>query len=172
MRREKKEELVNDLIDKIDSANNIYLADISGLNAKSNSSLRRDCFKENVKLLMVKNTLIKKAMDASTKDLEGVYISLKGSTSVMLSEVGNTPAKLIKKNRAKGSKLPLLKAAYIEGDTYIGDDKLESLISIKSREEIISGIVGLLQSPAKNVISSLQSGGQKLSGVIKSLSDR
>ena len=141
------------------------------INAVSTSSLRRACFKANVKLSVVKNTLLEKAMEASDKDFGELPSTLKGNTSLMYSETGNAPAKVIKAFRKKSDK-PFLKGAYIEEAIYIGDDQLDMLVEIKSREELIGDIIALLQSPAKNVISALQSSGGKLSGIIKTLSQK
>jgi large subunit ribosomal protein L10 len=150
---------------------NIYLADISGLNAGSTSDLRRACYKANVQLSVVKNTLLTKAMEASDRDFGELPSVLKGNTSVMYSETGNAPAKVIKNFRKKTEK-PLLKGAFIEEAVYIGDDQLDMLVDIKSKEELIGDIIGLLQSPAKNVISALKSGGGTIAGIIKTLSER
>ena len=150
---------------------NIYLTDISGLDAGTTSNLRRACFKSGIKLAVVKNTLLSKAMDASDKDFAELPGVLKGNTAIMLSETGNAPAKVIKEFRKKSEK-PLLKGAFIEEAIYVGDDQLETLVNIKSREELIGDIVGLLQSPAKNVISALKSGGGTLAGIIKTLSEK
>ncbi len=144
----------------------IYLADISGLNAETTSRLRRACFKANVKLAVVKNTLLAKAMEASEKDFGELPEVLKGNTSFMLSETGNAPAKVIKEFRKKSDK-PLLKGAFIEEAIYVGDEQLDALVNIKSKEELIGDIVGLLQSPAKNVISALKSGGGTIAGLLK-----
>lgn len=150
---------------------NIYLADISGLNAVATTNLRRACFKANIKLSVVKNTLLAKAMEASDKDFGELPEVLKGSTSLMLSETGNAPARLIKDFRKKSDK-PLLKGAFIAEAIYLGDQNLEALVNIKSKEEVIGDIIGLLQSPAKNVISGLKSGGGKLAGILKTLSEK
>jgi len=147
------------------------LADISGLNAGTTSDLRRACFKANVQLAVVKNTLLEKAMEASERDFGELPTVLKGNTSVMYSETGNAPAKVIKNFRKKSDK-PLLKGAFIEETIYLGDDQLDMLVDIKSKEELIGDIIGLLQSPAKNVISALQSSGGKLSGILKTLSQK
>jgi large subunit ribosomal protein L10 len=133
--------------------------------------LRRACFKANIKLSVVKNTLLAKAMEASDKDFGSLQEVLKGNTSLMFSEVGNTPAKLIKTFRKKSEK-PVLKGAYIEEAIYIGDDQIDVLESIKSKEELIGDVIAILQSPAKNVISALQSGGSNISGILKTLSER
>ena len=171
MTREEKSQVIEELTLQLADNANIYLADISGLNAGSTSDLRRICFKSNVKLAVIKNTLLAKAMEASDKDFGDLPSVLKGNTSVMYSETGNAPAKIIKAFRKKSDK-PLLKGAFIEDAIYIGDEQLDALVDIKSREELIGDIVGLLQSPAKNVISALKSGGGKLAGIIKTLSER
>jgi len=150
---------------------NIYLTDISGLDAGTTSNLRRACFKSNIKLAVVKNTLLEKAMEASDKDFGELPATLKGNTSVMYSETGNAPAKVIKEFRKKSEK-PLLKGAFIEEAIYVGDDLLDTLVDIKSREELLGDIIGLLQSPAKNVISALKSGGGTIAGIVKTLSER
>ncbi|WP_299527159.1 50S ribosomal protein L10 [uncultured Lutibacter sp.] len=171
MTREEKSQVIEALTTQLTEGNIIYLADISGLNALETSNLRRACFKANIKLAVVKNTLLEKAMEKSDKDFGELPSVLKGNTSLMFSDIGNAPAKLIKEFRKK-SKLPLLKGAYVEQAIYVGDDQLDSLVSIKSKEEVIGDIITLLQSPAKNVISALQSGGNKLSGILKTLSEK
>ena len=171
MTREQKSQVIEELTVQLTESSNFYLADISGLNAVNTSSLRRACFKANVKLSVVKNTLLEKAMEASDKDFGELSSILKGNTSVMYSETGNAPAKVIKAFRKKSEK-PFLKGAFIEETVYIGDDQLDMLVDIKSKEELIGDIIGLLQSPAKNVISALQSSGGKLSGIIKTLSQK
>jgi len=172
MTREEKSQVIQDLTQTLADNNNIYLADISGLNAETTSNLRRACFKAGVKLSVVKNTLLAKAMEASDKDFGDLPSVLKGNTSIMLAESANAPAKLIKEFRKKTKDRPLLKGAFAEESVYIGDDQLDALVDIKSREELIGEIIGLLQSPAKNVVSALQSGGNKLSGIVKTLSER
>ncbi|NAY92556.1 50S ribosomal protein L10 [Muricauda sp. JGD-17] len=171
MTREEKATVIEDLTAQLAENPNIYLADISGLNASETSNLRRACFKANVKLAVVKNTLLAKAMEASDKEFGELPDVLKGNTSLMLSETGNAPAKLIKNFRKKSDR-PLLKGAFIEEAIYIGDETLDSLVNIKSKEEVIGDIIGLLQSPAKNVISGLKSGGGKLAGILKTLSEK
>ncbi len=171
MTREEKATVIEDLTAQLAENSTIYLADISGLNATNTSDLRRACFKANVKLAVVKNTLLAKAMEASDKEFGELPEVLKGNTSLMFAEVGNAPAKLIKNFRKKADK-PLLKGAFVEEAIYIGDENLDALVSIKSKEEMIGEIIGLLQSPAKNVISGLKSGGGKLAGIIKTLSER
>ena len=171
MTREEKSQVIEALTTKLTEGNIIYLADISGLNALDTSNLRRACFKANIKLAVVKNTLLEKAMEKSDKDFGELPSTLKGNTSLMFAETGNAPAKLIKEFRKK-SKKPLLKGAYVEEAIYIGDDQLDTLVNIKSKEELIGDVITLLQSPAKNVISALQSGGGKLSGILKTLSEK
>jgi large subunit ribosomal protein L10 len=171
MTREQKAQEIQVLTEELSSAKNLYLTDIAGLDAVQTSALRRACFKANIKLSVVKNTLLAKAMEASEKDFGDLKGILKGNTSLMFSEAGNAPAKLIKDFRKKSDK-PLLKGAYIEEAIYIGDDQIAVLESIKSKEELIGDVITLLQSPAKNVISALQSGGSNLSGILKTLSER
>ena len=171
MTREEKSQVIEELTAQLAENANIYLADISGLNAGNTSDLRRACYKANVKLAVVKNTLLEKAMEASDRDFGDLPSTLKGNTSVMYSETGNAPAKVIKAFRKKSDK-PLLKGAFIEEAVYIGDEQLDMLVEIKSREELIGDIIGLLQSPAKNVVSALKSSGGKLSGILKTLSQK
>ena len=171
MTREEKSQVIEELTAQLAENNNIYLADISGLNAGNTSDLRRACFKANVTLSVVKNTLLEKAMEASDKDFGNLPTVLKGNTSVMYAEAGNAPAKVIKAFRKK-SERPLLKGAFIEEAIYIGDEQLDTLVDIKSREELIGDVIALLQSPAKTVVSALQSSGGKLAGIIKTLSEK
>ena len=171
MTREEKSVIIKDLTSQLADNQIVYIADISGLNALATSNLRRACFKANVSLAVVKNTLLAKAMEASDKDFGELPSTLKGNTSIMFSETGNAPAKVIKKFRKKSDK-PVLKGAYVAEAIYIGDNQLETLVNIKSKEEVIGDIITLLQSPAKNVISALQSGGNKLSGILKTLSEK
>jgi len=171
MTREEKSLIIKDLTSQLTEGSTIYLADISGLDAVKTSNLRRACFKANVKLAVVKNTLLFKAMEQSDKDFGELPETLKGNTSIMISETGNAPAKIIKEFRKKSDK-PVLKGAYIEESVYVGDDQLDALVDIKSKEELIGEIIGLLQSPAKNVISALKSGGNTLSGILTTLSEK
>jgi len=172
MTREEKSQVIEDLTGKLTENRVIYLADISGLNASDTSNLRRACFKANVKLAVVKNTLLAKAMESSDKDFGELPTVLKGNTSMMFSEASNAPAKVIKEFRKGKQEKPILKGAYIEESIYVGDDQLDNLVNIKSKEELIGEIIGLLQSPAKNVISALQSGGGKIHGILQTLSER
>jgi len=171
MTREEKSKVIEVLTAELADNANIYLADISGLNADTTSNLRRACFKANVRLAVVKNTLLEKAMEASDRDFGDLPTVLKGNTSVMYSETGNAPAKVIKAFRKKSDKPPL-KGAFIEETIYLGDEQLDMLVDIKSKEELLGEIVGLLQSPAKNVISALKSGGGTIAGIIKTLSEK
>ena len=171
MRKEEKNQLIDSIASQLDGNNTIYIADTSNLNAEDTSDLRRLCFKWDIKLTVVKNTLLKRAMEKSEKNLDELYETLKGPTSLMFSEAGNAPAKLIKEFR-KNSDKPVLKGAYVEEVSYLGDDQLELLINIKSKNELIADVIALLQSPAKNVISGLQSAGQNLTGILKTLSEK
>jgi len=173
MKKEDKSAIIKQLESTIQSYAHFYLADIGGLNAEQTGKLRRTCYKQDVKLMVVKNTLLKKALDNSGADFSELYGTLKGETSLMLSNNGNAPAKLIKEfSKSNKGKKPVLKAAYVEESFYIGENQLELLISIKSKNELIGEIIGLLQSPAKNVVSALQSGGSTIHGVLKTLSER
>ncbi|MCB0452966.1 MAG: 50S ribosomal protein L10 [Aequorivita sp.] len=171
MTREEKSQVIETLTAQLSDNANIYLADISGLDAGNTSNLRRACFKAGVQLAVVKNTLLKKAMESSEKDFGELTGILKGNTSLMFSETGNAPAKVIKEFRKKSDK-PLLKGAYIQEAIFVGDNQLDSLVELKSKEELIGEIIGLLQSPAKNVVSALKSSGGKLAGIVKTLSER
>ena len=171
MKKAEKILVIDDLTSKIQATKNLYFTDISCLNASPTLALRRVCYQANVKLSVVKNTMLSRAMDASDKDFGEIKEVLKGNTSLMFSESGNSPAKLIKDFRKKLDK-PILKAAFVEEEIYIGDNQIDTLVAIKSKEEMIGEIVGLLQSPAKNLISALKSGSSNLSGVLKTLSER
>jgi len=172
MKKEEKSQLIDTLVEQLNHANSFYLADIGDLNADNSSKLRRLCFKRNVTLQVVKNSLLKIAIERSGKtDFEALYPLLKGSTSILFSDVNNDPAKLIKEFR-RTAKKPILKGAYVEECIYLGDDQLEALINIKSKNELIGDLILLLQSPAFNVISALSSGGNKLSGIVKTLSEK
>ena len=171
MTREEKSQVIETLTAQLSDNANIYLADISGLDAGNTSNLRRACFKAGVQLAVVKNTLLKKAMESSDKDFGELTEILKGNTSLMFSETGNAPAKVIKEFRRKSDK-PLLKGAFIQESIYVGDDQLDNLVNLKSKDELIGEIIGLLQSPAKNVISALKSGGSTIAGLVKTLSER
>ena len=171
MKREHKIQIIDSLTEEINASNHLYLTDISEMNAEDTSALRRECFERDIKLLVVKNTLLRIALEKAEGDFEGLNEALKGSTSLMLSETGNIPAKLIKEFR-KGHDKPILKAAFVEESLYIGDNELNTLCTIKSKEELVGDIVAALQSPIKNVISSLESGKNILAGVVKTLSEK
>jgi len=171
MTREEKALAIEQIKEKLASSTTIYLTDISGLDAATTSELRGAFFKANISLTVVKNTLLAKAMEASDKDFGELTTILKGETSMMIAETGNGPAKLIKNFRKKSDK-PVLKGAYVEESIYVGDNLLDTLVSIKSKDELIGEIITLLQSPAKNVISGLKSGSGKLAGMIQTLSER
>ena len=173
MRKEDKSIIIEKIAQTLKEYSCVYIAETAGLNAEKTSQLRRECFKSDIKLLVVKNTLLKKAMESSDVDYSGLFPVLKGSSSLMLSNTGNAHAKLLKNFRKKDDKIPALKAAFVEETVYIGADQLETLANIKSKNELIGDIIGLLQSPAKNVISALQSStGGKLHGILETLSNK
>ena len=171
MKSSEKQVIINNLQEQIDSFNHFYLADISGLNAENTSDLRRLCFSQEVKLVVVKNTLLRKALENSGKDASELYDALKGNTSVMFTEQGNVPAKLIKEFSKKHKK-PVLKAAYVEESVYVGADQLDALVAVKSKNELIADVVALLQSPMKTVLGQLQSGGNIIHGVLDTLKEK
>jgi len=171
MRKEDKNVIIEQIASQLKEYAHFYLTDIETLNAEKTSELRRACFKEDIKLMVVKNTLLKQALESLEGDFSPLYDSLKGATSIMFSNTGNAPAKLIKKV-AKDKEVPALKAAYVEESFYVGKENLDALVAIKSKNELIGDVIGLLQSPAKNVISALQSGGSLLHGVLKTLSEK
>ena len=170
MKKEVKDTIIVELGEKLKSYPHFYLVDVTGLNAETTSELRRKCFKNEIKMLVIKNTLLHKAFEASEIDFEPLYDCLTGNTAVLFTNTANSPAKLLKEYTKQG--VPSLKAAYAEESLYVGEDKLEELVSIKSKNEVIAEIVALLQSPAKNVISALQSGGNTIHGVLKTLGER
>jgi len=171
MTKEEKNQFIDVLDKSISENSNFYLADISGLTAEEANNLRRLCFKREVSLQVVKNTLLKKVLEKNDSNYDELYDVLKGNTSIMFTDVANAPAKVIKEFRKKHDK-PVFKAAHLDASFYIGEEYLDTLSDLKSKNELIAEIMMLLQSPAKNVISSLQSGGNKLSGIIKTLSER
>ena len=171
MTREEKNAIIDALTEQINSRGHLYLTDISTMNAGDTSDLRRKCFEKDIKLIVVKNTLLKKALEKAEKDYSELFDVLKNPTSVMLTDVANVPAKLIKDFR-KDHERPILKAAYVEESVYIGDDQLDMLAALKSKEELIGDIILLLQSPVKNVMSALQSGNNILTGVLKTLGEK
>ncbi len=171
MKSSDKQVIINNLQEQIDSYNHFYLTDISGLNAANTSALRRLCFSQNVKLVVVKNTLLRKALESSNKNAEEIYDALKGNTTVMFTENANVPAKLIK-DFSKKHKRPVLKAAFVEETVYMGENQLEALIAVKSKNELIADLVALLKSPMSTVMSQLQSGGNIIHGVLETLKER
>jgi large subunit ribosomal protein L10 len=172
MTRQEKDALISDLADRLSKSDVVYLTDIASLDAENSSKLRRLCFQRDVQLQVVKNTLLRKAMErVDGRDYGDLASILKGNTGLMISETGNAPAKLIQEFRKKSDK-PILKGAYIQESVYVGDNTLESLANLKSKDELVGDIILLLQSPAKTVISGLQSGGNKLSGILKTLEQR
>ena len=170
MKKEVKDTIIVEIGEKLKEFPHFYLVDLTGLNAGATSALRRKCFKNEIKMVVVKNTLLQKAFDASDVDYEPLYGSLKGSTAVMFTQTANVPAKLLKEYQKEG--IPALKAAYAEESIYVGADKLAELAALKSKNEVIAEIVALLQSPAKNVVSALQSGANTIHGVLKTLGER
>ena len=171
MTKEEKSGVIEDLTAQLAGTNVVYVTDISGLNAENTSNLRRACFKAGIKLEVVKNTLLEKAMAGSDNNYGDLPSILKGSTSIMIADNGNAPAKIIKEFRKKSDK-PVLKGAYIFEAVFIGDNQLDALVALKSKDEVIGEIIGLLQSPAKNVVSALKSGGGKIAGILKTLSEK
>ena len=170
MNKEEKVKVVEELKGQLNDYKSIYLTDIAGLDAMQTSNLRRECFNSNVKLSVVKNTFLERAMSESETDFGELKDLLKGNTTIMLSESGNSPAKVIKKFRKDGEK-PILKGAFVDEAIYIGDDQIEALFNLKSKEEVIGEIITLLQSPAKNVISAIKSSSGKIAGLVKTLSE-
>lgn len=176
MKKEDKGIIIGQLAETIKEYPNFYLTDIEALNAEKTSQLRRECFKQGVKLVVVKNNLLKKALENVEGDFSSLLVALKGNTAIMFSQTANVPARLIKEF-TKGAKKdevvkPELKAAYVQESFYIGAENLEALVNIKSKNELIGEVVALLQSPAKNVVSALQSSGQTVHGLLKTLEER
>ncbi len=172
MNKDQKAQYIEDLAQDLSKANVFYLADTAALTVETINQLRRRCFQQGIELRVVKNTLLAKAMaKVEGRNYDNLASVLSGPTSIMFAEVGNAPAKLIKDFRKKNDK-PILKGAYIEEAIFIGDNQLDALEAIKSREELIGDIIGLLQSPAKNVISGLTGGGSKIAGILKTLEER
>jgi large subunit ribosomal protein L10 len=171
MRREEKNAIIDSLAERLKEYSHFYLTDTAQLNAADTSDLRRKCFENDIKLVVVKNTLLKRALEMSEGDFEELYPVLKGTTSIMFAQAGNAPARLIKEFRKQHDK-PVLKGAYVQESVFIGEQMLDTLISVKTKEELIGDIILLLQSPARNVVSALQSGGNKLHGVLETLSKK
>ena len=171
MKKEDKIQVIDSLVEKINNNAHFYLTDISDLNAEDTSSLRRKCFENSIQMEVVKNTLVKIAMEKAEGEFESLYEVLRGNTAIMFTETGNAPAKLIKEMR-KDNEKPLLKGAYVEEGIYIGDNQIDVLSSIKSKEEVIGDIIGLLQSPIKNVLGALQSAPNTIGGLVKTLQEK
>jgi len=172
MKKEDKGIIIDQIADTLGQYAHVYLTQTSGMNAEKTSQLRRACFKNEVKMVVVKNTLLKKAFEKSDVDYSGLYDLLHGETTLLLSNTGNAPAKMIKDFRKNGDTLPVLKGAFVEETVYLGEDQLETLSNIKSKNELIADVIALLQSPAKNVVSALQSGATKLHGILETLSNK
>ena len=172
MKKEDKALVIENIANTLKEYNGFYLVETAGLDAEKTSALRRACFGADIKLLVVKNTLLHKALESMDGDFTELYPALKGATSVMCTNVGNAPAKLLKDFVKKGDTLPALKAAYVEETVYYGADQLDALSAIKSKNELIADVIALLQSPAKNVVSALQSGATKLHGILETLSNK
>lgn len=170
MRKEDKSTIIDTIAATIKGYDYFYLTDISTLNAAKTSALRAECYKSDIKLMVVKNTLLQKALDSLDTDYSELTPVLKGNTAIMLSNVANAPAKLIDKYSKEG--IPALKAAYVQESFYVGAENLKALVNIKSKNELIGEVIGLLQSPIKNVVSALQSGGNTIHGVLETLSKR
>ena len=170
MKKELNDTIIVELGQKLKEYPHFYLVDLTGLNAEKTSDLRRKCFKSEIKLEVVKNTLLQKALEASGVDFSPLYDCLKGNTAVMFTTTANVPAKLLKEYKKEG--IPALKAAYAEESIFVGADRLEELAALKSKNELIADVVALLQSPAKNVVSALQSGANTIHGVLKTLGER
>ena len=171
MTRDEKNKIIDSLVETLSTYSSFYIADIEALNSEKSSKLRRLCFSKNVQIKVAKNSLIEKALGKMEGDFTQMLPTLKGSSAIMIAEIPNVPAKVIKEFR-KTSDRPLLKSAYIDSSVFVGDNMLDSLVALKSKEELVGDIIGLLQSPAQNVISALKSSGGKLAGILKTLEER
>ena len=172
MKKEAKDTIIVELGQKLSEYPHFYLVDVTGMNAEATSDFRRKCFKQQIKMVVVKNTLLHKALEASETDFSEIYGTLKGNTAVLFCEIANVPAKLLKDKEIAKAGIPSLKAAYAEEGIFVGADKLDELAALKSKNELIADVVALLQSPAKNVVSALQSGASTIHGVLKTLGER
>ena len=173
MKKELKAQVIEAIAAQIQEYPNFYITDIAGLNASQTAALRRECFEQGIKLSVVKNTLLHKVIkDMGNEELELLLPTLEGNTAIMYTEAPAVPAKLIKKYNKAGSEKPALKGAYVQECAFVGAERLEELVNIKSREELIADIVALLQSPARNVISALQNAGGTIAGIVKTLSEK
>ena len=172
MTRTEKDQLIDELVQMLTEKNVVYLTDASGLDSEATTSLRRECFKKNINVRVVKNTLLRKAMERTEgREYTDLYEVLKGQTALLVGDVGNAPARVLKEFRKKHD-MPVLKGAYVEEATYLGDNNLEALTNLKSKEELVAEVIALLQSPMKTVVGSLNSGGTTLSGLVKALQER
>jgi large subunit ribosomal protein L10 len=172
MTRTEKDQLVDELVQVLAEKNVVYLTDASGLDSEATTSLRRECYKKDITVRVVKNTLLRKAMERTEdRDYTELYEVLKGQTALLFGDIGNAPARVLKEFRKKHD-MPILKGAYVEEATYLGDENLEVLTNIKSKEELVADVIALLQSPMKNVVGALNSGGNTLSGLVKALQER
>lgn len=172
MKKEVKDTIIVELGEQLKQYPHFYLVDLTGLNAADTSDLRRKCFKSEVKLVVVKNTLLEKAMKAAETDYSPLFDVMKGNTAIMFCNTANVPAKLLQEYKKNKKEVPALKAAYAEESFFVGADKLDELVAIKSKNELIADVVALLQSPAKNVISALSSGANKIHGILETLSKK
>lgn len=170
MKKELKDIVIADLGQKLKEYPHFYLVDVAGMNASSTLALRRKCFKNEVKMIVVKNKLLHKAFEASDIEYDDLYPALKGTTAILFTNTANVPAKMLKEYKKEG--VPSLKGAYAEECTYLGAEKLDELVAIKSKNELVADVVALLQSPIKNVVSALQSGGNIIHGVLETLGER
>ena len=172
MTRTEKDQLIDELVQVLAEKNVVYLTDASGLDSEATTSLRRECYKKDITVRVVKNTLLRKAMERTEdRDYTELYDVLKGQTALLFGDVGNAPARVLKEFREKHD-MPILKGAYVEEATYLGDENLEALTNIKSKEELLADVIALLQSPMKNVVGALNSSGNTLSGLVKALQER
>ena len=172
MTRTEKDQLIDELVQMLTEKNVVYLTDASGLDSEATTSLRRECFKNDINVRVVKNTLLRKAMERTEgREYTDLYEVLKGQTALLVGDVGNAPARVLKEFRKKHD-MPVLKGAYVEEATYLGDNNLEALTNLKSKEELVAEVIALLQSPMKTVVGSLNSGGTTLSGLVKALQER
>ena len=172
MKKELKDTIIVELGEKLKEYPHFYLVDLTGLNAEQTSDLRRKCFKNEIKLVMVKNKLLHKAFEASELDFEPLYACLKGNTAMMFTQTANAPAKLLKEYKKQKAEIPALKGAYAEEGIFVGADKLDELVAIKSKNELLADVVAMLQAPAQGVISALESGANTIHGVLKTLEER
>jgi large subunit ribosomal protein L10 len=172
MTRIEKDQLIDELVQMLTEKNVVYLTDASGLDSEATTSLRRECYKKDIRVRVVKNTLLRKAMERTEgREFAELYDVLKGQTALLVGDIGNAPARVLKEFRKKHD-MPILKGAYVEEATYLGDNNLEALTNLKSKEELLAEVIALLQSPMKNVVGALNSGGNTLSGLVKALQER